>query len=117
MQELSVRPLLVVGRKIRIAVAVQALDVALERLHLLALAAIEDGDRVAACDRGVDRLGPEKAGAAEDQDPLLGRCRGRRRRGPRTGRARGLGARAAARDRTDGGRREAALDHVPARWA
>src|SRR5204863_4156340 len=71
MEELAVGAALVVGRQVRIAVAVEVLDLDLERQELLAPAAVEDRDLVAARDGGGDGLGTEEAGAAEDQDLLL----------------------------------------------
>src|SRR4029079_17894277 len=57
-------------RQLRIAIAKEMIDLLLEWLDLLALAAIEDRDRMPARDRGIDRLRTEEPGAAEDQDAL-----------------------------------------------
>src|SRR5690606_5751732 len=58
-----------VGWQLRIAVAVEVIDLLRERLDLLALAAVEDRDGVPTRERAVDRLGAKKPAPAEDQDP------------------------------------------------
>jgi hypothetical protein len=67
------------------------------------LAAVEQGHRVAAGDGGVDDVGTEEAGAAQDQEAAGGRGGGDRCRRRRRGRRGLLGARATAEGTDDAG--------------